>query len=112
MQATSTGPYWGNAIIWGKILGYICKTYSYFYFIFLIQNHLCHSKFSVGRTTWGAVSTKLRRIASPAYADGKDTPRGGWKPDFQARKNITINLQFFGISFAVIFCPTSFTQCL
>ena len=23
MKTTSTGPYWGNAITWGKILGYI-----------------------------------------------------------------------------------------
>ena len=23
MQPTSTGPYWGSAITWGKILGYV-----------------------------------------------------------------------------------------
>ena len=31
-----------------------------------------------GKTTWGAVSTSLRRMVSAAYADGKGVPRGGW----------------------------------
>ena len=67
-----------------------------------LNTYWCFLQLSYGKTTWGAVSSSLRRIVPAAYADGRDVPRGGWTPDFQPGCTCKVSLFYF-CSLCVLF---------